>query len=259
MTADEIKIIVRCGETSTRQFKLLFKTAEDIANELVAFANSQGGSIFIGIDDKTGEIKGLNFQQIRDIGQLISAAAESRVHPAVYPIVETIPVDDKPVMIVSISKGADTPYTNNYRGLGSGIIRALKSDSDIEFRNEESGDQFRAILWRTKQNVEISDKTTLKTTQEIDFSKTPTQKITLGDEGLNKATPKTTLKTEVKQKTTQKILHLMEENPSISIEEMASSCSLTRDGVNWQIRKLKESGKIRRVGPDKGGHWEVCE
>ncbi len=37
MTAERIKEIIRCGETSTVQFKKLFKTAEDVANELVAF------------------------------------------------------------------------------------------------------------------------------------------------------------------------------------------------------------------------------
>ncbi|MDE6339507.1 MAG: hypothetical protein K2K97_06945, partial [Muribaculaceae bacterium] len=38
--------------------------------------------------------------------------------------------------------------TMNYRGLGSGIIRALNADPNIEFHNEVSVDQFRVILWR---------------------------------------------------------------------------------------------------------------
>ena len=36
-------------------------------------------------------------------------------------------------------------------------------------------------------------------------------------------------------------------------------CGLTRDGINYQIRKLKQQGIIRRIGPDKGGHWEIVE
>ena len=63
MTAEEIKEIVKCGETSTIQFKLLFKKVEDIANELIAYSNSYGGRIFIGINDKTGEIVGLSYKQ----------------------------------------------------------------------------------------------------------------------------------------------------------------------------------------------------
>lgn len=113
MNADEIKDIIRCGETPTVQFKQLFKTAEDVANEFVAFSNSRGRRIFIGIDDKTGEIKGLDYQQLNTIGSLVAAAADNRVHPAVYPLVETMLVDDKAVMIVSVAKGDDAPYTNN--------------------------------------------------------------------------------------------------------------------------------------------------
>lgn len=44
--------------------------------------------------------------------------------------------------------------TMDYRGLGSGILRALHEDTDIEFANEDSGDQFRVILWRTTQETD---------------------------------------------------------------------------------------------------------
>lgn len=34
-------------------------------------------------------------------------------------------------------------------------------------------------------------------------------------------------------------------------------CGITEDGIYWNIKKLKEGGIIRRVGPDKGGYWEI--
>ena len=71
------------------------------------------------------------------------------------------------------------------------------------------------------------------------------------------ATHKTTHKTTLK--TTHKILSLMKENPSITIEELCEKCGLTRDGLNWNIRKLKKEGLIIRVGGKKQGHWEVKE
>ena len=52
------------------------------------------------------------------------------------------------------------------------------------------------------------------------------------------------------QKTTQKILDLIKENPYISTVELAEACNLTRDGVTYQIRKLKKNGSIVRIGPD---------
>ena len=61
------------------------------------------------------------------------------------------------------------------------------------------------------------------------------------------------------QKTTQKIVEQMRSNPTISIEELAELCGLTRDGINYNIRKLKNKGIIKRIGPDKGGHCEVID
>ena len=57
--------------------------------------------------------------------------------------------------------------------------------------------------------------------------------------------------------TTQKILAAMRQNPFVTIDYLCGLCKLTRDGLDWNIRKLKSKGLIRRVGPDKGGHWEV--
>ena len=67
------------------------------------------------------------------------------------------------------------------------------------------------------------------------------------------STPKTT------QKTAQKILEQIKLNPYISREELAEVCGVTTDGIKYNIRKLRENGIIKRVGPDKGGHWEVIE
>ena len=59
------------------------------------------------------------------------------------------------------------------------------------------------------------------------------------------------------QNTTQNIIDLIKGNPNITTKEMADKLSMTRDGINYQIRKLKKSGILQRVGGDKGGHWEI--
>lgn len=59
------------------------------------------------------------------------------------------------------------------------------------------------------------------------------------------------------EKTVEKILALIEANPRITQKELIEKTGLTRRGVEWNLSKLKEEGKLRRVGPDKGGHWEV--
>ena len=59
------------------------------------------------------------------------------------------------------------------------------------------------------------------------------------------------------QKSSQKILSIMKSMPDITMAEIANATGLSAAGVKKNIRKLKDANLIRRVGPDKGGHWEV--
>ena len=51
----------------------------------------------------------------------------------------------------------------------------------------------------------------------------------------------------------------IKENPSISHDDLSERLGRARSTIIEQISKLKASGRLRRVGPDKGGHWEVTE
>ena len=59
------------------------------------------------------------------------------------------------------------------------------------------------------------------------------------------------------RKSMQKILELIDRSPEITLAEMANHLGMTRNGVDKNIRKLKDLGIIRRVGADKGGFWEI--
>ena len=53
------------------------------------------------------------------------------------------------------------------------------------------------------------------------------------------------------------IMSSMKQNPSITIAELCNVTRLSDKSVRKNIDKLKLQGLIVRVGPDKGGHWEV--
>ncbi|MFA6088932.1 MAG: RNA-binding domain-containing protein [Candidatus Woesearchaeota archaeon] len=55
----------------------------------------------------------------------------------------------------------------------------------------------------------------------------------------------------------QKILDAITENSSISREEISIKLGETKDTIQSRLRKLIKDGIIKRVGPDKGGHWEI--
>ena len=65
---------------------------------------------------------------------------------------------------------------------------------------------------------------------------------------------------ENRQKTSDRIVAFLRENPAASRREIVAALENTTEGsVRYQLDKLKASGRLRRVGPDRGGHWMVVD
>ncbi len=50
----------------------------------------------------------------------------------------------------------------------------------------------------------------------------------------------------------------IQRNPRVTLPDLSSILGVTRRTIARDIATLKAAGRLRRVGPDKGGHWEVC-
>jgi ATP-dependent DNA helicase RecG len=61
------------------------------------------------------------------------------------------------------------------------------------------------------------------------------------------------------EKTVEKILDAIKSNPKITQNELMKVIGLTRRGIEWNLAKLKEKGIVKRIGPAKGGYWEVIK
>ncbi|MBU4479782.1 MAG: putative DNA binding domain-containing protein [Candidatus Omnitrophica bacterium] len=59
------------------------------------------------------------------------------------------------------------------------------------------------------------------------------------------------------QKSSQKILVLIRQNSGVTIDELAASLQLTDRAIKKNLSQMKKTGLLKRIGPDKGGHWEV--
>lgn len=66
-------------------------------------------------------------------------------------------------------------------------------------------------------------------------------------------------KDDTTQKTREVILAALEKSPDLTNKELADICGISIDGIKYQIKQMRSLGLIRRVGPDKGGHWEVIK
>ena len=57
--------------------------------------------------------------------------------------------------------------------------------------------------------------------------------------------------------TSGKILAALKQDGNLTIPELASFIGVTKRSIERNIKKLQEQGRLRRIGPAKGGHWEV--
>ena len=112
MTEDTFKDLCLCGETTKVQFKETFTSQKEIAKEMIAFANSKGGVILFGVEDKSGKLGGLSYDEIQVISRELGNAANEQVRPTIYIDTEVVRMDEKHFLICSIEEGKNKPYKN---------------------------------------------------------------------------------------------------------------------------------------------------
>ena len=131
------------GEDSTRQFKSRIDNADALAAEMAAFANANGGVIFIGVQDD-GTISGITSREVHNVNQLISNAASQHVRSPLVVLTQNILLENGNVVIaLSIPAGMDKPYFDR-----KGVIW-LKAGADK--RRINSKDELRRLFQYTSQ------------------------------------------------------------------------------------------------------------
>ena len=71
------------------------------------------------------------------------------------------------------------------------------------------------------------------------------------------ALPSVPMQEKSSEKSSEKILEFLKREPSLSAKALAEKMHMTSRAVEKQIGLLKKTGKLRRIGPSKGGYWEV--
>ena len=104
-----------------------------------------------------------------------------------------------------------------YRGLGSGIQRALEAWSRIELTDDRDGYLLTARVFRTVATSSV----------------------------------------ESSVETRDQILGLLAARADMTIVQLAQVLGLSTRAIEKQIRKLQQEGRLRRVGPRKSGRWET--
>ena len=104
---------IKAGEVSGVQFKERILDKYDIACELVAFSNSHGGKLVVGIKDKTGETNALSYSEVQETTNLLSDIASENVVPSILIKIDTIEVEDGNLVVATVKEGLNKPYHDN--------------------------------------------------------------------------------------------------------------------------------------------------
>ncbi len=110
-----------CGESKKVEFKVgLPKNSEKYTKTVAAYANTQGGKLFFGVVDETREIVGIDesilFQTMDSIANAIADSCE----PQIIPEIEPYTIEDKTIIIVTVTPEPQRPYYLKSKGKENG-------------------------------------------------------------------------------------------------------------------------------------------
>lgn len=102
---------IKQGESKNIEFKVeLPKKSEKYIKTVIAFANTSGGKIVIGVDDESREVVGVNEKEVFRIMDSIANAVSDSCEPQITPSISFQTIDDKCIVIIQIYLGSSRPY-----------------------------------------------------------------------------------------------------------------------------------------------------
>jgi len=134
-----------------------------------------------------------------------------------------------------------------YRGLGSGIPRALEAWPDTHFRDDRDAGLFVATVSRTQPSaLRDADAPPIARLIAASTTRTPPRAPSPAASDAGRDIPRT-------------LLALIAADPRATRNTLAAAVGLTADGVKYHLRRLREARLLRRVGSDRSGSWELCD
>ena len=163
LTQQALSAKLQTGEDSFTQFKRQIDSELQLAEEMVAFANTDGGYILIGIgEDSNGQGMVVGVDNLKKLNNQISNASSEHCVPSVFPKMETLLVDEKRVVVLFIEKGIQQPYrTKSGKYLmRSGADKRAVSQEEMSRMLQSSGSFHIEELPIREANIETTlDKT----------------------------------------------------------------------------------------------------
>ncbi|MCD6399458.1 putative DNA binding domain-containing protein [candidate division WOR-3 bacterium] len=106
---DELELLEKVSKKENYQIELKERLPDkrSLSKEIVCFANSEGGQIFVGVDDD-GKIIGV--EDVDESMLIVDNVANQNCKPPVTVYMENVQIENKIVLVINIPKGSHRPY-----------------------------------------------------------------------------------------------------------------------------------------------------
>ena len=115
MGDEALSNIISRGEDSKHQFKEDINNSDQLAAELVAFSNSEGGMLVVGVEDKSLTATGLTDIRIQSLNNMIANVTTDKVKPSISVLTEIVQIGHQKVLAIHVKPGINKPYCD-YKG-----------------------------------------------------------------------------------------------------------------------------------------------
>lgn len=121
MNRKELNNIIAFGESTTVEFKRKIASYEKIAKELVAFANTKGGCLIVGVDDN-GTLYGIDSEKYET--EALNICCTSYINPPIVPKIQIMQVKSKYLAVCTVVESDSKPHFLEYEENGQTIKQA---------------------------------------------------------------------------------------------------------------------------------------
>ena len=130
------------GESKNIESKVsLPDKSEKYVKTIVAFANTQGGKLIVGVDDKNHQVIGVENDILFQTMDAIATAVSDSCMPQIIPDIEPQTVEGKTIIIVSVEAGKNRPYYLKSKGKENGTY--IRVPYYLKSKGKENGTYIR--------------------------------------------------------------------------------------------------------------------
>jgi len=143
----ELIEILKRPEGKTLEFKRELSAPDRVLKTIVAFANTAGGTLLIGVEDRTRHVRGID--EPLDVEERLSNLISDSIAPRLVPEIEILSWRRTSVVAVNVFPSPSRPHHLKREGAGSGVYVRVgstnrRADADLigELRRFSRGEAF---------------------------------------------------------------------------------------------------------------------